>query len=290
MLGPSMQVSLLGDEHLASARAFLEAHADSTLLLLSSLMEQGVRLGDARSSGNFRCVHTGSEIHAVFCLNRRGNLLVETGGRTDLAAQIATACVSEPIAIRGVLGEWCAASSVWEQLRAAHACVEEFRSREWLYRLEIARATGGEAAPQGRFLRPEEFGAWEPVNTAFIAEVGMTIRATLAERREAFEHDARARRFFGCFDRGRLVSVAHLNALHASHGQIGGVYTAPGHRRRGLCRAVMRTLIVESARVHGLTHLVLFTGEDNHPAQGVYESLGFQRVGEFALFFGRAPG
>jgi len=285
-----MQVSLLGDEHLAAARAFLEARAETTLILLSSLAAHGVRLGEASNSGNFKCVHTAGEIHAVFCLNRRGNLLVETGGRTDLAAPIAAACVSEPIALRGVLGEWRAASSVWERLRGEHGYVEDFGSREWLYRLEIARARGGDAAPPVRFLRPEDFGAWEPVNTAFIAEVGMVIRATLAERREAFEHDARAQRFVGCFDAGRLVAVAHLNALHASYGQVGGVYTTPEHRRRGLCCAVMSALIAESARVHGLTHLVLFTGERNHAAQRVYESLAFSRVGEFALFFGQARG
>jgi predicted GNAT family acetyltransferase len=284
-----MQVGLLADEQVPAARAFLEAHADTTLILLTSLMAHGTRLGEARNSGNFRCIRSEGEIRAVFVLNRRGNLLVEAAGRTDFTARIAAACLGEPVAIRGVLGEWRAASAVWEHLCAEHGYVEHFGSREWLYRLELARAFRLDAAPEVRCLRPEEFELWEPINTAFMAEAGMTLRATLDERRAAFEPDARGQRFFGGFAGERLVAVAHLNALHGSHGQIGGVYTVPEHRCRGFGRAVMSRVARESAWVHGLTRLVLFTGEQNRPAQQLYESLGFVRVGEFALFFGEPP-
>jgi predicted GNAT family acetyltransferase len=68
--------------------------------------------------------------------------------------------------------------------------------------------------------------------------------------------------------------------------QIGGVYTAPHLRRQGLSRALMRALIDDSIRVHRLTRLLLFTGEKNHAALALYDSLGFVRVGAFALRFG----
>ena len=286
----AMQVGPLADEQLPAARAFLESYSDTTLFLLSSLATYGTRLDEARNSGNFKCVHAGTEIRAVFCVNRRGNLLLETGGRRDFTAQIVGACLSEPVALRGVLGEWRAANAVWEYLRDERGYVEEYASREFLFRLELERASHIDAAPAVRCLRPDEFELWEPLNSAFIAEVGMTLRATLEERRAAFEADARAQRFFGGFDAGRLVAVAHLNALYAARGQIGGVYTAPSHRRRGFGRAVMSTVIHESARLHGLERLVLFTGEENRPAQQLYEALGFERVGEFGLFFGEPPG
>lgn len=282
-----MQVGLLADEQVPAARAFLEAHGDSTLFLLSSLTEHGTRLGEARNSGNFKCVHADGEMRAVFVLNRRGNLLVETGGCTDFAAQIAAACLNEPVPLRGLLGEWRGASAVWECLRTEHGYVEDYASREWLYGLELERVNRFDSPLDVRMLRPEDFVLWEPLNTAFLTEAGMMpLRATLDERRLAFEHDARARCFFGGFAGDALVSVAHLNARHEERGQIGGVYTAPEHRRRGFSRAVMSAVARESAKVHGLRRLVLFTGEENRPAQQLYESLGFERVGEFALFFG----
>jgi ribosomal protein S18 acetylase RimI-like enzyme len=68
--------------------------------------------------------------------------------------------------------------------------------------------------------------------------------------------------------------------------QIGGVYTAPHLRRQGLSRALMRALIDDAIRLHGLTRLLLFTGENNDAALSLYDSLGFVRVGAFALCFG----
>ena len=49
---------------------------------------------------------SGRAIVAVFCLTRRGNLLVQGGGRIDLAEQIFEACEAEPIEVRGIVGEW----------------------------------------------------------------------------------------------------------------------------------------------------------------------------------------
>jgi predicted GNAT family acetyltransferase len=46
----------------------------------------------------------------------------------------------------------------------------------------------------------------------------------------------------------------------------------------------------DSVARHRLDRLVLFTGEDNAPARRVYENVGFQPVGHFALMFDTRPG
>jgi ribosomal protein S18 acetylase RimI-like enzyme len=51
----------------------------------------------------------------------------------------------------------------------------------------------------------------------------------------------------------------------------------------------MESLIWVCVYSLGLQKLILFTGENNIAAQGLYRSLGFRRLGEFALLFG-VPG
>src|SRR4029077_11087448 len=83
------------DSDLQRVRAFLESHVDTSLFLLSTLAALGPRLGHHLNSGNFRLIEAHGQIVAVFCLTRRGNLLVQAGGRTDLAEQIFEACETE---------------------------------------------------------------------------------------------------------------------------------------------------------------------------------------------------
>src|SRR3954468_6426048 len=93
------------DSDLERVRGFLESHVDTSLFLLSTLAALGPRLGSHLSSGNFRFIEEAGNIAAVFCLPRRGNLLVQAGGRTRFAEQIFEACEAEPIEVRGIVGE-----------------------------------------------------------------------------------------------------------------------------------------------------------------------------------------
>ena len=90
-------------------RGFLEAHIETSLFLLSNLAIYGPHLGENWLSGNYHLVEEDGRIVAVFCLTRRGNLLVQAGGRTDLAESILETCESEPIEVCGVVGEWAVA-------------------------------------------------------------------------------------------------------------------------------------------------------------------------------------
>ena len=83
-----MQLCQVDAGNVAQARAFLEQNLETSLFLLSNLESYGHRVGDSLNSGNFKLLATGGRIDAVFCLSRRGNLLAQTGGRTDLAAAI----------------------------------------------------------------------------------------------------------------------------------------------------------------------------------------------------------
>jgi ribosomal protein S18 acetylase RimI-like enzyme len=276
------------DSDLEKVRAFLESHVDTSLFLLSTLAALGPRLGQHLNSGNFRLIEEDGDIVAVFCLTRRGNLLAQAGGRTDLAGQIFEACESETIEVRGVVGEWPMAEALWKLLRADPRFQTTHHLKDVLYRLMLKDTMGPmPGTPNVRLLDAADFVQWERLNTAYFAELNLPLQATLEQRRNDFIMRVRSGLWWGAFDDSyELVSIAALNATHGMLGQVGGVYTRPADRRKGCSRAVMQLLITDCRRRLGFEKLVLFTGEDNTSARNLYESLGFEAAGAFGLLLG----
>jgi len=75
--------------------------------------------------------------------------------------------------------------------------------------------------------------------------------------------------------RGEIVAAVSLNRGRRSW-YIGTVMVAPGHRRKGYGRAILAHAL-EVARAYGGKRAVLHVLEDNLPAKGLYESVGFVR-------------
>jgi len=276
------------ESNLQATRDFLEAHVETSLFLLGNLAEHGPSLGAHLNSGNFRVVCEGDAIVAAFCLARRGNLLLQTGGRDDLAATILTACAAEPIEIQGVFGEWRAAHAAWQLLCARRDFQPGAALREVLYsrNLPYVQSTGSTLAV--RALGADDFDEWQLLNIAYSAEAQVPLQGTRDERRAAFSAQAGAGCWWGHFDGGELIGTASLNAKYERIGQIGGVYTRPGRRGRGLARVTLQKLLHDAFDRHRLERLILFTGEDNRGARRLYETLAFAPIGAFGLLFGAA--
>ncbi len=137
------------DSDLARVRVFLESHVETSLFLLSTLAALGPRLGEHLNSGNFQLIEEKGAVVAVFCLTRRGNLLVQAGGRTELALAILESCESEPIEVRGIVGEWPTAETLWQLLRADPQFEPTHNLKDVLYRM----ALNGPAPAAHRFAR-----------------------------------------------------------------------------------------------------------------------------------------
>jgi predicted GNAT family acetyltransferase len=278
-------------EDLERVRGFLEAHVDTSLFLLSNLAIFGPRLGEAWNSGNYQLVEEDGRMVAVFCLTRRGNLLVQSGGRTDLAEAILAACASEPIEVCGVVGEWGIAEALWNLLRQDPGFEPGDGRRDLLYRLDLradARLVP-DRVPAGvtvRALRADDFEQWERLNTAYLAELHMPLPVVDAAHEAEFARRTRARWWWGAFVGAELVATVALNAAYGTVGQVGGVYTRPADRKKGIARAAMRLLVCDACNHHRFSKLVLFTGEDNLGARRLYESLGFEVAGAFGLLLG----
>jgi predicted GNAT family acetyltransferase len=279
-------------EDLERVRGFLEAHVETSLFLLSNLAIFGPRLGEHWNSGNYRLVEEAGRVVAVFCLTRRGNLLVQAAGRADLAEAILEACESEPLEVCGVVGEWPVAAALWDLLladprfEAGPGC-----SKDVLYRLPLSRemAAGAERVPTGMTVRPldaGDFEQWERLNTAYLAEMRLPLPVVDAAHEAEFARRARARWWWGTFVGAELAATVALNAAYGSVGQVGGVYTRPADRKKGYARAAMLQMMEDSRDLHEFDKLILFTGEDNLSARRLYESLGFEVSGAFGLLLG----
>jgi GNAT superfamily N-acetyltransferase len=85
--------------------------------------------------------------------------------------------------------------------------------------------------------------------------------------------------------RKRAVAVGRLLILSPTEGQIRSMATAEDMRGQGLGRQIIR-YFEQAARDAGITVITLNAREDAVP---FYKKLGYERVGEGPLLFGKIP-
>jgi len=275
----------IDDESLPGASDFLEQHAETSLFLLSNIRAFGPRLGESLYSANLKGLRCGAEWRGVFCITRGGTVLAQTGGDIGPAGTILESCAAEGIPIRGVVGEWQITKAIWDLLIVRGALRPGFVSKEISYRLDL-RSAQPPPAPSGvRMLTADDHKQWEELEMAYLRETGLPEQGTREQHKSAFLRSTQLGHWWGAFEGERLIALAAIIALHRALAQVGGVYTIPSRRGKGLGLAVMSALIRDSRDAHQLDQLFLFTGEENVSARRLYESLGFERFGFFGLFF-----
>jgi predicted GNAT family acetyltransferase len=82
-------------------------------------------------------------------------------------------------------------------------------------------------------------------------------------------------------DGDRPLSMTGFNARLPGMVQIGGVFTPPEQRGRGLARRAL-ALHLAKARDNGVTQATLFAASE--AAASAYRAVGFQQVGDWTLF------
>ena len=102
-----------------------------------------------------------------------------------------------------------------------------------------------------------------------------------------FEAQAAKQVWWGMFRGQELVSRTALNSRGETIGQVGGVFTPKKYRQQGCAKAVMLHMLKDCRDLHGHTKSLLFTGETDIPAQKLYESIGYSRIGSFAIILGQ---
>jgi ribosomal protein S18 acetylase RimI-like enzyme len=268
-------------------RRFLETHIETSVFLLACLDEHGPTISDSQRSGNFYYIEQDAQVAAVCSLTRKGDLLVQTGGRQDFGAQIVETCGAEPIPVKGVVAEWRAASSVWDALTGKPGFKGRFRSKQVVYRIGLASLpTELEISSMVRRLTESDFEPWDVLYRQFVAEMGWPDQTSREQRQVGFRRRAAEGHSWGAFQHAQLIGTAGLDMSCTTAAQIANVYTIPTERRQGVARSMLQTLLRASAEDLGLKVLVLFTPSDNVRARQLYKSLGFRTCGHFGLMLG----
>ena len=96
--------------------AFLKKHDAFTMFMLGNFEAHGPVMTEAPNSGNFKLVRQGSDLVAVFCLARRGTLLVQSEVGEELFPCYFGVGRGEPVAIKGTAGEWTVCKGFWDFL------------------------------------------------------------------------------------------------------------------------------------------------------------------------------
>ncbi len=267
---------------------FLKRHENFCMFLLGNLESHGYKLTDAPNSGNFKIIRHYNSVVAVFCLTRRGNLLVQSEVNDPVFELVLQGCREETnISIGGVLGDWDFCAPFWNFLKSTQVIGSEtYTSKEILYSIDLQKRTYP-LQQNVRLLTVEDFANWQSLTIAYLKEQRCPVDLSDEQMQKEFLRHIAHKSAWGAFIEGKLVCIAELNARAGDMGQVGGMYTDPPYRRRGIAKSLLQQLMMDVKTIHNLRKLILFTDIANTAARGFYSSLGGDDVGHFALLFGR---
>jgi ribosomal protein S18 acetylase RimI-like enzyme len=272
-----------GDE--AALDSFLRGHAASSMFLRSNLRAAGIEDHAEVQQATYVGLFRGTELIAVAAHCWNGSLLLQAPVAVERVA--AAAAEASGREVRALLGPASQVDAV-QRSPLLRGRVPKKKSIEELMQLPLDRLIVPAALRDGR---------------AQCRRCAESDRDLLASWRIAYEQETFGRTATAAIVRGARAEVERLSAsaalfvLQTGHErvamcafnarlpdavQLGGVFTLPAARGRGYGRSVTAGALL-AARAEGVAAAVLFTGVDNAPALRAYRSLGFERVGDYAL-------
>jgi len=265
---------------------FLLKHISSSMFLISNFEDHGANIGEHINSGNYYYRWEGDRVTGVFSYTLRGNILFQDGGipfnSHEVIARIKVD-IPSPL-LRGSVGTEPSAKNFFEDMAALNIIGPHFASSEVLYSLDL---NGKSFTKIEGTLSKEDFSQWHSMMLAFSNEVGLGDPLTQEQYQINFEKQLERKSILGIKKNGELISVANLNARYKNLGQVGGVYTLPDYRKKGLAKEVMSRFMNHAVAVLGIDTMILFTGQENAAARALYEGLGYKEIGRFGLYLGK---
>lgn len=278
------EISVSEVDDISEAIAFLKPYEESSQFLINNLREFGPRVTEDQYSGNFKVVKANGKIVAVFMLARGGNLYAQADS-PGCAAAIIESCLTENFPIKGFLGSWNILFPLYEYFVSIRPdFAPGYYSKEILYRLTLENDSSQmKHHPNVRLLEAADFEIWLPLRTAYLEELGLASQLGSNVMKERFELATATKKWWGYFEDQNLVSITGLNSGGEEIGQVGGVFTVKERRQQGLSKAAMLHMLKDCHDLHKNSKSILFTGENDLAAQKLYESIGYERIGHFAL-------
>lgn len=282
-----LSIRQIEDANESDALHFLNQYEETSQFLINNMKAYGPVLTEHHNSGNFKVVVKDQSIIGVFCLTRRGNLLIQSSEVLP-AKLIIEDCETEEHSVRGFIGDWASVEPIYDLYKKQNSNYQPtYFSKEFLYRLELNSDDKSLIHdPRVRFLQESDFEQWVVQSEAYNEELNIPSDLTRDQMRIDFRQKVKERVWWGMFVDGKLLSRSALNSNGDGIGQVGGVFTPKDLRKSGYAKATMLHMLRDCIEVHGHKKSILFTGETDIPAQRLYESIGYERIGDFALILG----
>ena len=265
--------------------AFLDRHRATSMFLRANAFHSGLVDGPERFQGLYVGAFSDNVLTDVAAHYWNGNIILQAPTQP---AELALAVARESgRRIDGLLGPWPQVEATERALNLGQRHLGK-AVPEYLYRLDLADLIVPEQLSSGRVVyrhaRVDDLAELVPWRREYDLH---TLGYPDDSIDDATIHDDLARSIragtLGVLEKdGGLVSMTAFGAKLPDTVQVGGVFTPVELRGRGYGRAVVAGSLLD-VKADGVIEAILFTEAENYPAQRAYETLGFERIGEFGM-------
>lgn len=269
---------------------FLNQRLESSMFLYSNMQQAGLEDKSQRFQGTYAAVFDGETILGVVAHYWNNNLILQSDIHLDTLIDLSVSSSDRPIG--GLMGISEQVVKARDFLKLKHGALIRDEV-QWLYSLDLGQLQVPEllklGSVSGRRAETKDIDLLAIWRAAYLAET-LGLKTTTEMRQDArrnMQNYVKSGRTWILEVGGKLVAASSFNAVvnldeRGSLVQVGGVWTPPKHRRRGYGRAVVAASLLD-AKAEKAIQAILFTAEDNFPAQKAYVALGFQRIGTYRL-------
>jgi uncharacterized protein len=269
-------VRTLSEEGVQPALDFLRRDPLINVYLIARLLEE-------RALAASQMVEVRHNRDIVLVASLSTNIVLGTAPATprDIAesavALVADRILTRMLPVRAIISPANLVEELWRHLRSRIDPPTVVRMTQPVY--AIRRRFDFPDLKEARYATTRDLDALVPACAAMHKEeVGIDPleRDAVGYRERIRELVDRKRSLIRVLD-GVIVSKCELSAVTDEAVQLMGVWTHPRYRRRGLMSALLREVCGHLFRKGKI--VTLFVNDFNKPAIGLYESLGFQRIG-----------
>ena len=266
-------------------RELTAADTEAALTLLCARPLQNVFLEHVIRSGvlgrvpGFFGAERDGRLAAVLMIGPQGGTALEVVD-PRVHTELAEFAAAQAIPPRHVVGSEDVTEPFWRALEPRVAGPLLRSRREPVFRIDRAGLAASGADTTARLLPARDADLPEVVMSSarqHIEDLGDDRYAADPEGfRLRHESDIRERRWWVLREERRICFQVHVGPSNARAVQIGGVFTVPDLRGRGVATRGMAAMMARLLESHPL--VILYCGEENSAARQVYEKIGMRVV------------
>jgi RimJ/RimL family protein N-acetyltransferase len=267
---------LLSDDDFKGALEFLQRDPLINVYLVSRLLEERTL-----AASQIAVIRYNGAIVLIVSLATNIVLAGDPSISSDITdtaiALVADRILTRMLPVRAIISPAHLVESLWTMLRLRLDPPTVVRMNQPIYALP--RTLEYPDLTRARYSTPRDLEQLVPACAAMHKEeVGIDpMERDAVGYRERIRELIEKKRSVILLENGTIAAKCEYSAVTPESVQLMGVWTDPGFRRRGFSRELLSEVCGHLSR-KGKT-VTLFVNDFNAPAIGLYESLGFKRIG-----------